>query len=121
MWEGGARALPAGGLGARGPEEVGAGDVGDVVGALEEALGGGAAGVDHALRDALPGEVRHLLDQVVVLEEDRPPGPHCQRLVVVPHRSSRVRRRRLRVERARRPELARIHGSGLVAAAGIWE
>ena len=34
-------------------EEVGAGQVRDVVGRLEEALGGGAAGVDDALGDAL--------------------------------------------------------------------
>lgn len=38
-------------------EEVGAGEVRDVVGGFEEALGGGAAGVDDALRDALAVEL----------------------------------------------------------------
>ena len=59
------------GLDARGAEEVGAGEVGDVVGDLEEALGAGAAGVHHALRDTLPVEVGQLLNHVVVLQEPR--------------------------------------------------
>ena len=43
-----------GGLHPRRPEQVGAGEVGDVVGDLEEALGGRAPGVDDPLGDALP-------------------------------------------------------------------
>lgn len=52
-------------------EEVGAGEVSDIMGALEEALGARASGMDDALRYALPGEVCDLFDQMVVLEEDR--------------------------------------------------
>ena len=42
----------------RRPEQVGAGEVGDVVGDLEEALGGRAPGVDDPLGDALPVKLR---------------------------------------------------------------
>uniref|UniRef100_A0A804P5F6 Uncharacterized protein n=1 Tax=Zea mays TaxID=4577 RepID=A0A804P5F6_MAIZE len=86
-------------------QEVGARQRRHVVGALEEALGGGPARVHHALRDALAREVRHLLDQVVVLQQDGTARPHSQRLVVVPHRSARVRRRHRRVVAAGRTEL----------------
>ena len=59
-----------GGLHAGGAQEVGARQVGDVVGHLEEALGAGATGVHHALRDPLTVEVGKLLHQVVVLKQD---------------------------------------------------
>lgn len=54
------------GLGSRRAEEVGAGQVRDVVGGLEEALGGGAAGVDDALRDALAVELEVVVGGVGV-------------------------------------------------------
>ncbi len=50
----------------------------DVLGDLEVAEGTAAFGVGLPLRDALPVEVRHLLDQVVVLKQDRTIGPHGQ-------------------------------------------
>ena len=50
-------------LRARRAEEVGAGEVRDVVGRLEEALGGGAAGVDDALRDALAVKLSRFLER----------------------------------------------------------
>ena len=43
----------------------------DVVGHLEVAERAAALGVRLALRDALPVEVRHLLDQIVILQQDR--------------------------------------------------
>ncbi len=50
----------------------------DVLGDLEVAEGAAALGVGLALRDALPVEVRHLLDQVVVLQQDRAVGADGQ-------------------------------------------
>lgn len=60
------------GLDARRAEEVSAGEVGDVVGDLEEALGAGSPGVDDPLGDPLPVELRDLLDQMVILQKNRP-------------------------------------------------
>lgn len=71
-------------------EEVGEREVGDVVGALEEAFRAGPPRVDDALRDALAGEVGDLLDEVVVLEEDGAAGADGEGLVVVPYRSAGV-------------------------------
>ena len=54
-------------------EQVGAGDVGQRLVGLEEAVGAEAAGVDHALGDALVVEVEDLLAEVEVLEQRRAP------------------------------------------------
>ena len=45
---------------------------------LEESLGHCPPGVDDTLGDAFAVELRELLDQVVVLEEDGPPGTNCR-------------------------------------------
>src|SRR3954452_8434010 len=50
-----------------------------------------ALGVRLALRDALPVEVGHLLDQVEVVEHDRAVGPDGQRMVVAGDRDTGVR------------------------------
>ena len=42
--------------------------------------------MDDPLRDALPVEVCELLDEDVVLEQQRPPRPHAQAVQLVPHR-----------------------------------
>lgn len=59
-------------LDAGGPEEVGAGEAGDVVRALEEPLRARPPSMHHPLRYPLPREVRDLLDQMIVLQQDRP-------------------------------------------------
>ena len=81
------------GLGA-GLEHRGPGVLADVVGHLEVAERAAALGVRLALRDAFPVEVGHLLDQVVVLQQDRAVGADGQRMLVTGcrrcrHRSSR--------------------------------
>src|SRR6185437_8058023 len=54
----------------------------DVVGHLEVAERAATLGVRLALRDALPVELRHLLDQVVILQQDRAVGADGQGFVV---------------------------------------
>ena len=49
---------------------------------LEVAERAAALGVGLALRDPLPVEVRHLLDEVVVLQQDRAVGPDGERVLV---------------------------------------
>ena len=58
------------------------------------AEGAAALGVGLAFRDAFPVEVRHLLNQVVVLEQDRAVGPDRERVFVAGNRDSGVRCRR---------------------------
>lgn len=53
-------------LNAGGTEEVGAGEVRDVMSHLEEAFGASASSVNHTLRDSLTREVGDFLHQVVV-------------------------------------------------------
>ena len=67
-------------LGAR-LEDRGFGELADVLGDLEVAEGAAALGVGLPLRDALPVEVGHLLDQVVVLQQDRAVGSDGQRML----------------------------------------
>ena len=55
-------------------EDVGLAVLGDVVGHLEVAKGARALGVHHALGDALPVEVRHLVDELGVLQEEGAAG-----------------------------------------------
>ena len=50
---------------------------------LEHAVRGGAAGVDHPLRDALVIEVRDLLPEVEVLQQRRSARPRLQRVIGV--------------------------------------
>ena len=45
-------------------------------------MGTATLGVGLPLDDALPVELRHLLDQVVVLEQQRTVGPDGQRVLV---------------------------------------
>ncbi len=64
-------------------EEVRLGVLRDVGGHGEGAVGAGAAGVDHALGDALAVEVRELLEQHLVLDEQGPADAGGLALVVV--------------------------------------
>ena len=48
-------------------------------------------GVNHAFRNALAVEVRHLLEQQKIVADDRPAGPHRHRVLVVANRTPRVR------------------------------
>ena len=54
------------GLDAGRAEEIGAGEVGDVVRDLEEALGACPPRVDNSFRDSLPSEIGYLLHQVII-------------------------------------------------------
>jgi hypothetical protein len=63
--------------------------------ALEEAMGGGAAGVDDALGYALVVEVRDLLAQYEVLQQHGPAGSCLQRILVVGDPHPLIRRQRL--------------------------
>src|SRR6185369_15312526 len=61
---------------------------------LEDAEGAAALRVLLTLRDALPVEVRHLLKQVVVLQQHRAVRAHGQRVLVAGYRDASVGRRR---------------------------
>ena len=76
-----------------GLEDRGAGVGADVVGHLERAERAAALGVRLPLRDALAVEVGHLLEQVVVLQQDRPVRADGQRMLVAGDGDSGVRRR----------------------------
>ncbi|CAH0326074.1 hypothetical protein SRABI128_05160 [Microbacterium sp. Bi128] len=57
-----------------GLEQCGLGELRDVLGGLEGTEGAAALGVHDALRDALAVELRELLDQVVIGQDDRAVG-----------------------------------------------
>jgi hypothetical protein len=76
-----------------GLEDRGAGVGADVVSHLERAERAAALGVRLPLRDALAVEVGHLLEQVVVLQQDRPVRADSQRMLVAGDGDSGVRRR----------------------------
>ena len=73
------------------------GELADVGGDLEVAECAASLGVGLALGNPLPVEVRHLLNQVVVLQQDGPVRPDRQRVLVAGYRDSRIRRRRTHV------------------------
>ena len=52
---------------------------------LKISEGPGPLGMDNSLRDALPVEVDELLDEDVVLKQQRPPRPHAETVQLVPH------------------------------------
>ena len=54
----------------------------DILGHLEVSEGPGTLRVGLALRNPLPVEVGHLLDEVVVLQQDGSIGPHGERVLV---------------------------------------
>ena len=54
----------------------------DVAGDLEVAERAAALGVRLAFGDPLPVELRHLLDQVVIVQQDRPVPAHGQRVLI---------------------------------------
>jgi hypothetical protein len=53
-----------------------------------------ALGVRLALRDALPVEVGHLLDQIVILQQNRAVGSDRQRVLVTGYRDAGISGRR---------------------------
>ena len=71
-------------------EEPGPGPPGDVGGDLEGAVGGRAVGVHHPLGDALAVEAGQLLQQVLVLEEDRTARAGGLAALVVDDRCARL-------------------------------
>ena len=73
------------------------GEGADVLGHLERAERAAALGVRLPLRDALPVEVGHLLDQVVVLQQDRAVRADGQRMLVTGYRIAGIVRRRFRL------------------------
>ncbi len=73
-------------------QEVGAGVAADVLGDHEFAERARALGVHHALRHALAVELRELLDEVVVVQQDRSAGALRQRVVVAAGRCAGIRR-----------------------------
>src|SRR6185312_5247305 len=66
-----------------------------VAGHLEVAERAAALGVRLAFGDPLPVEVGHLLDQVEVIEQDRPVRAHGQRVLLTRDGDTRVGRCRL--------------------------
>ena len=76
-------------------EQVGAGDVGQRLVRLEEAVHAEAPGVDHPLGDPLVVEVEDLLAEVEVLEQRRAALAHAQRVLVVGDRHPLLGRQRL--------------------------
>ena len=71
-------------------EEGGLGVGGDVLGGLEDAERAGALRMDVALRDALAVEVRHLVQEVDVVQQDRAVGADGQAVAVADRRRSVV-------------------------------
>ena len=65
----------------------------NVRGHLEVAEGAAALGVDDALGYALAVERLHLLDYVVILQQDRPVGAHGERVLVACRGNPGIRRR----------------------------
>jgi len=63
-------------------EHRGLGVGADILGHLEVTEGPGTLRVGLALRNPFPVEVGHLLDEVVVLQQDGPIGPHGERVLV---------------------------------------
>ena len=89
----------------------------------EDAVGAGAAGVHHALGDALMVEVGDLLPQVVVLQQGRAALPGLQRVVGVaePQALRRGEERTLlgQVRRARRRAALRSASAGRPGLVGL--
>jgi len=77
-------------------EESGPGPFADVGADFEVAEGASALGVDDALGYALAVERLHLLDDVVIVQDDRPVGPHRERMFVAGRGNARIGRGRLR-------------------------
>ena len=80
-----------------GLEHRGPGVGADVLRHLEVPERAAALGVRLTLGDPLAVEVRHLLDQVVVLEQDRAVGAHGERMLVALNRRAGIGCRRLDV------------------------
>jgi hypothetical protein len=73
-------------------QERGARPLGDILGDLEEAVRAVPAGVHHALRDSLAVELRHLLHEIVVLQQKRAVRAGGERMLVARRRDPRVGR-----------------------------
>ncbi len=71
------------GLLADGGQERRLGPVRDVAGDAEDAVGAGALGMDDALGDALAVEMRELLDEMEILQQDRSARPGGQAVLIV--------------------------------------
>src|ERR1019366_776954 len=63
-------------------QEVRLAVLGDILGDLEETVRATALGVNDSLGHTLSVELRHLLDQIVVLEQNRAVGSDCERVLV---------------------------------------
>jgi hypothetical protein len=62
----------------------------DVAGDLEVPEGAAALGVGLALGDPLAVEVGHLLDQIVILQQDRAVWPHGERMLIALDQRARI-------------------------------
>jgi len=82
------------GLGAR-LEYRGLGIGTDIVGHLEPTEGAAALGVRLALRNSFAVELRHLLDEVVILQKDRAVRTDGERVLITRDRDTGIGRRRL--------------------------
>src|SRR3546814_10101337 len=78
--------------GGAGLEQGGLGEARNVLGRFEHTEGARALGVGLALRHLLPIEVRHLLDELHVVEQERPVGSDRQRVAVPRRRRTGARR-----------------------------
>ena len=70
------------------------GERADIVGYLEPPESARTLGVRLAFGHALAIELRHLLDEVVIVQQDRPVGADGQRVLVTFDRDAGIRRRR---------------------------
>jgi hypothetical protein len=59
------------GLDPRSPEKISTSELGNIVRDLKEPLGTGSPCMDNTLRDTFPVKLRKLLNQMIVLKEDR--------------------------------------------------
>src|SRR6266851_4229773 len=82
-----------------GLEEVSLGELAYVLGDLEDAVSGAALGVYDPLGDPLPVEMGHLLEQVVVLQQDRSVGTEREGMLVAGRGDTGICRGRRRLFR----------------------
>uniref|UniRef100_A0A0A9F9M3 Cat1 n=1 Tax=Arundo donax TaxID=35708 RepID=A0A0A9F9M3_ARUDO len=88
---------------------------------LKETLGTGSPCMNNTFRDTFPVKLSKLLNQMVVLKEDRPSLSDGEGRVVVPDGGARVGGPDAGVAATRRPVLVWIHGRlGLGRTPLLW-
>ena len=76
-------------------EQAGLGELADVLGRLEHPVAAAALGVDDSLGHPFPVELGHLLDQVVILQQQRAVGTDRLRELITRRRRARIRGRQI--------------------------